>query len=316
MGLICFITSGALIMKFIVSCLWSNEILIYDDIKQKVIHRILIETRNEFDKLHSIRITPQGWLLSSTYTIYLIGPSLNETPKVWSHSRLSNVHSVDWLDYNKVVIANTGLDELIFAELESNGKINIYELYDFAKWLGVSKKLDVIDRRQYPRVKAENDHVHVNCATPCDIDGKRCLACCLFHLDCILIIDIESKSIIKKFEHLGDKIHSAWVKDQEIFVCSSAESKIKKYDLITNKLLWEWTAPGKSWVRSAKMINADEIIFTAERDRDNNDEEYMGYIGCLSISTGKLSWEFDLLDEGPFDIKPIPYKVSENLIDI
>jgi outer membrane protein assembly factor BamB len=153
-------------------------------------------------------------------------------------------------------------------------------------------------------VKAENDYVHVNCATPFKMAEDTLLACCLFHPNEVVFLNLETKHIVNTLEGVGESIHSAWILDDTLFVCSSAESKIRKLALTSGELLWEWTAPGKAWTRSAKLIDAETLVFTAEREREAPDSEFLGYAGCLNVKTGEMQWKLGLPTEGPFDIEP------------
>lgn len=293
-------------MLYMISCLWSNELICFDSRASQIVWRRTISTRNEYDKLHSIRYTPEGWLLASTYTVYLFDHRFEHLARRWSHARLSNVHAVDWLRPGKIVVTNTGLDELLFCDIGDSSDLTVCDCFSFSEWMNLPPKMDLRDRRDEPRVKAADDHVHVNCATPFSMAGNTILACCLFHPNSIVFVDIERRRVIRTIQGAGERIHSAWISENMLFVCSSAQSTIKQFAIDGGQLVWEWTAPGNGWTRSAKLVDANTLVFTMERERDASSSEFLGYAGCLDLRTHEMQWRLDLPNEGPFDIEPFP----------
>lgn len=294
-------------MRFIASTLWSNELLIYDDEIGGVVKGRKVVTRNEYDRLHSVRRTPLGWLTSSTYGVQVLPLSLRGPQRYCSHPRLSNVHSCDWLGDGQVVVANTGLDELLFCRLAD--ELEVERIFDVSAWVGKPKKLGPRDRRDEPRVRAEDDNTHVNCASPAVVDGRRVVMCCLFHDNVVLAIDVESLDVTRVFEDMGLRIHSALVADGSLWICSSAESQLRRYDLDTGALLWSWTAPGQGWTRSLVPLKDGTAVFASERDRDN--PESQGYVARIELSTCSLLWVHDMPEEGPFDVIPVDISKKE-----
>ncbi|MEG3838675.1 hypothetical protein [Microcoleus sp. herbarium14] len=289
-------------MRFIISCLSTNELILFNEDTQSIEKTLRIEGMNKFDILHSVRALEDKYLISTTYGVHFVEPNLSRIIASFSLERLSNVHSVDLIEENYFVIANTGYDELIFCRLDERKQSLIIErLFDSASYIGKPKKLEYKDRRAFLRVSASDDWTHINCAYPGLFQNRLVLFCCLFHTGDIILVDPIKNEVAQKYSKTGIQTHSSYPIGNEIYVCSSQESMIKIFAKESGVQTWEYLAPYSPWTRSAKPLG-NQIIFTAEKDRTNNFPS-SGYIAKIDKLSKELIWLFKMDEQAPFDIE-------------
>ena len=314
-------------MQFVISCLHSNQVFIYDEDVSSFIRKRDLKLRNAYDFLHSIRPYKDGYVLSSTYGIHFLDKELQKPLQSYSHADLSNVHSVDYIADGIFVISNTGMDELLFVRLPQNGneELEIIHRFDTAAVFGLSKKLPYKDRRNEARVSASDDHTHINCAhiqkrhvKNSNIKNSNIYTayCALFHMGMILKVQLHIEkfiennketmsiecNILDRIENTGIMIHSSIPQEDTLTICSSAESLIHVYEKTTKTRIRSISVPFNAWCRSARIYDKD-IVFTAERDREHISTS-KGYAARMNMDSNELIWFIELSEEGPFDIEP------------
>lgn len=289
-------------VRFVLTCLHTNEILAFDEGLGRVEARLVLPGFGPYDVLHSIRPRSGDYLVSSTYGVHVVAPDLSRVVRSWSHPRLSNVHAADPLDADHVVIANTGADELLVARLGAT--LEVVGIFDAAAHFGLPRKLPLRDRRGEKRVSAADDHTHLNCCHLSTHAGRRVAWCALFHPGTVLAVDVERLAVVDTLRDVGVQIHSSIPVGDELWVCSSPESLVKAFDLGAGHApRGSWRVPDRTWVRSARPFGGD-LVFCGERERDPTVTSSRGYAARMDRATGELRWRIDLDRAGPFDVEP------------